>query len=306
MIVIMFAAFIFISCADDLKAVEWTSSEISSSSGASSSSSLNYVQQVSSSSFSSSSYEQSSSSGLSSSSSSYVHSSSSGVSEKCEWIKGGPVIEATAKMALVNGTGTVSSNKGCQFYIPPWTADNMLITATQCGVDCPSIKIKNPHDKIMTSYFFIDTRDEQIYQFVEIKGKRWMAENLNYDGDVSNKYGKLYNWGTAKEACPNGWRLPNDQELSDLVGISVWGGDSKPISRDHAITLTPCNEGDCNSTGFTALAQGENPASWWGIADQGEYAKVLKINIQLPYELTDNQVYFDKKTNSHSVRCVRN
>jgi len=74
---------------------------------------------------------------------------------------------------------------------------------------------------------FTDTRDGQSYKYVKIGSQTWMAENLNYKtgsswcyyNNASNcqKYGRLYDWQTARSACPGGWHLPSDQEWSTLV-----------------------------------------------------------------------------------------
>ncbi len=66
------------------------------------------------------------------------------------------------------------------------------------------------------------------YQTVRINGLTWMAENLDYevpdswcyDNDPANcrKYGRLYTWAAAKQACAAvGWRLPTDQEWRDMA-----------------------------------------------------------------------------------------
>jgi len=54
-----------------------------------------------------------------------------------------------------------------------------------------------------------------------------MAENLNYEASGSkcydnkpancDKYGRLYNWNTAKTACPSGWHLPASYEWDVLL-----------------------------------------------------------------------------------------
>jgi len=74
---------------------------------------------------------------------------------------------------------------------------------------------------------FTDPRDGKTYKTVTIGKQTWMAENLNYeaagskvyDNNPANaqKYGRLYNWETAKKACPPGWHLPSDAEWQELV-----------------------------------------------------------------------------------------
>jgi len=103
---------------------------------------------------------------------------------------------------------------------------------------------------------FKDIRDNRSYKFVKIGEQTWMAENLNYNatgskcGDESTRtlsdentttcdtYGRLYNFATAKIACPAGWDLPTKADWEILIitaGGEATGGKYLRISGFKAL-----------------------------------------------------------------------
>ncbi len=106
----------------------------------------------------------------------------------------------------------------------------ILCTAfTSCGDDEEALKDKIPASAQGT---FTDTRDGNEYKWVRYGDLDWMAENFRYDLNNDSqckwylddndkkvdvkKYGRLYTYTAAKNACPDGWRLPTDEDWKNL------------------------------------------------------------------------------------------
>lgn len=80
---------------------------------------------------------------------------------------------------------------------------------------------------------FVDGRDGKEYKILYIGNQIWMGQNLDFEmpgswayGDKNRnakRYGRLYTYDAALNACPDGWRLPSDKEWQEL--IDFYGGD---------------------------------------------------------------------------------
>ena len=190
-----------------------------------------------------------------------------------------------------------------------------------------------------------DKRDGKNYNITKIGDQIWISENLKYvtnsgsycyndSIDNCNKYGRLYTWEAAKQACPAGWHLPDEQEWTTLInylgGNEVAGGKLKSTTgwnKPDSVSKIQCGHTThkdgalgshdsiaTNSSGFTALPSGgkylnstfDYSKAYSLLWSSTEYNVTQAWYFYLYYNVAEVQKYYSIKLNGFSVRCVKN
>jgi uncharacterized protein (TIGR02145 family) len=159
---------------------------------------------------------------------------------------------------------------------------------------------------------------------VRIGNQTWMKRNLNcnvsgskcYSNDEANcaKYGRLYNWETARTVCPSGWHLPSYAEwttLTDYVGGSSTAGTKLKSSTGwDAYSGVPAGT---DEYGFSALPGGSGysvgdflsvggSGYWWSAS---EYSSDGAYFLYMGYHYQSANSSTSLKSVLQSVRCLQ-
>jgi len=193
---------------------------------------------------------------------------------------------------------------------------------------------------------FSDSRDYNSYRTVTLGDQVWMAENLRYlpfvvankvsltvpyiyvydnmDTIVSNvklkdnyiTYGSLYNWTAACNACPEGWRLPTDNDWDELIEF-IGGNSTAGIKLKDTLFWSSASSDKIktNEYGFSARPGGilqsvygsyryiRSNGNWWSASDS---SSDISSAYNLNFNANSIRNFYENKDAGLSIRCIKN
>jgi len=209
------------------------------------------------------------------------------------------------------------------------------LAALSCSDDMPCVTCDNSSS---VKHKLCDIED---YGQVQIGDQIWLLENFNcpvpnskcYAEDVNgvsqdsiakncDKYGRLYDWTTAKNICPKGWHLPTKEEWSTLISNVENDSINKPACNNCAGEYLKSKQGWNNDGNgqdiydFSAMPGGAyseifkffglgNLGNWWSADEyKDDKSEAQGISMSLLPEITP--LHADKNSTLYSVRCLQN
>ena len=153
------------------------------------------------------------------------------------------------------------------------SSSSSSVQSSSSSVQSSSSSAKSSSSAVSSSSITVSSSSVEIvkdragneYPVVQIGDQYWMAENLNfetensycYDDQESNceLYGRLYTWEAAMTACPDGYRLPSQEDYSVLWNYAnQMDGNSRP--QDVLWVNGTWDARANNKTGFSAYPGG--------------------------------------------------
>jgi uncharacterized protein (TIGR02145 family) len=246
-----------------------------------------------------------------------VSSSSVGSSSSVEEVSNSSSIATSSSSAVPSSSSSTTT-----------PSSNSVVSSSSSVVQSSSSSATTPSSSSSVSSGYTGiygtlSYEGQDYKTVLIGTQVWMAENLNYNAsgskcynnNVSNcaKYGRLYDWETAKTVCPSGWHLPTDDEWTTLTDNV--GGASTAGKKLKATSGWNSGGNGTDEFGFAALPGGissgnnfynvGNHGSWWSATESNaSFAYVQYLDHVYEY---DDEVFRGSSDKSflRSVRCIQ-
>ena len=180
-----------------------------------------------------------------------------------------------------------------------------------------------------------DSRNGETYNTATIGTQVWLAENLNYEvpdswcyennPEYCGRYGRLYTWESAKNACPAGWHTPSEEDWATLelylgmpeeeVNIFLYRGEGVggKLKSDSGWDSEDGKSYGNNESGFSALPGGLrvfHDGSFIRLGTQGYWwSSSLDGRFGWRRSLFAGKTGIDRDlatlANAYSVRCVK-